>query len=171
MAHFNVSIFCSLQGPVQGPPRQKRSQDPLSLLCHGHGITYNNLYDMTEEARRRRMCATRWKFGQGRKREKTLKGRGNSKHVKSRSTADAGFFFFFFYDPPSEVVWSRHPTARRHPPTSLRCWGSVSGQKAARRTLHRQTRQRWRTLESEDYLHFNSSQTLLVIDLRWVTGE
>lgn len=49
---------------------------------------------MTEEARRRRMCATRWKFGQGRKREKTLKGRGNSKHVKSRSTADAGFFFF-----------------------------------------------------------------------------
>lgn len=51
---------------------------------------------MTEEARRRRMCATRWKFGQGRKREKTLKGRGNAKHVKSRSTADAGVFFFFF---------------------------------------------------------------------------
>lgn len=114
MAHFNVSIFCSLQGPVQGPPRQKRSQDPLSLLCHGHGITYNNLYDMTEEARRRRMCATRWKFGQGRKREKTLKGRGNSKHVKSRSTADAGFFFFF-YDPPSEVVIRRLGVIRRHP--------------------------------------------------------
>ena len=61
MAHINVSIFCSLQGPYGGASVAKRSQVPLAALAMTMKITYNNLYDVT--ALKGRVLQHAGKFG------------------------------------------------------------------------------------------------------------
>lgn len=46
MAHINVSIFCSLWGPTEGPLLQRGAKFSSHRAVMTTKITYHNLYDV-----------------------------------------------------------------------------------------------------------------------------
>lgn len=150
MAHINVSIFCSLRGPTEGPLLQRGAKFPSCCSVMTVKMTYNNLYDAA--VLEGGVLQHGVNLAQ-RKHEKI-----GSKQGKEDFPVEAAVLWL--------VPWSRHPRLECRLLTSLRRWECVWTET---RTQHTHAHIHSRILtKSEDYFHFNSTQTLLLMNLRWM---